>query len=71
MKPRRPIDSLTSAVEDIANSLRRRRQSRDLRVRLHSADGKVRTLDPQSDEAAPIVDAADALLSPTAAEPTP
>ena len=70
MKPRRPIDSLTSAVEDIAGSLRRRRESRDLRVRLHTADGRVRTLDPHSEEAAPIVDAADALLSPPA-EPTP
>ena len=70
MKPRRPIDSLTSAVEDLAGSLRRRRESRELRVRLHTADGKVRTLDPASDEAAPLVDAADALLSPPAA-PTP
>ena len=70
MKPRRPIDSLTSAVEDIASSLRRRRQSRELRIRLHGADGKVRTLDPDSDEAAPIVDAADELLSPPEA-PTP
>jgi hypothetical protein len=64
VKQRRPIDSLTSAVEDIAGSLRRRRESRELRIRLHTADGKVRTLDPGSDEAAPIVDAADALLSP-------
>jgi hypothetical protein len=70
VKPRRPIDSLTSAVEDIAGSLRRRRQSRELRIRLHAADGKVRTLDSASDEAAPIVDAADRLLSPPAA-PTP
>lgn len=70
MKQRRPIDSLTSAVEDIAGSLRRRRESRALRIRLHAADGVVRTLDPASDEAAAICDAADELLSPPAA-PTP
>jgi hypothetical protein len=68
VKQRRPIDSLTSAVEDIAGSLRRRRESRELRIRLHAIDGKVRTVDPDSDEAAPIVDAADVLLSPPAAE---
>jgi hypothetical protein len=67
VKPRRPIDSLTSAVEDITGSLRRRRQSRELRVRLYDADGKVRTLDPASDEATAIVEAADELLSPPAA----
>jgi hypothetical protein len=68
VKPRRPIDSLTSAVEDIAGSLRRRRESRALRIHLHGADGKVRTLDPASDEAAPIVDAADVLLTTPEAE---
>jgi hypothetical protein len=71
VKHRRPIDSLTSAVEDIAGSLRRRRESRELRIRLYSADGKVRTLEAGSDEAAPLVDAADVLLSRPPAEPTP
>jgi hypothetical protein len=70
VKPRRPIDSLTSAVEDIAGSLRRRRQSRELKIVVHGADGKVRTIDPASEEAEPILDAADQLLSPPAA-PTP
>lgn len=63
MKRRRRIDSVTSAVEDIAGSLRRRREARELRIRLHGADGKVRTVDPTSDEAQDLVEAADTLLS--------
>ncbi|MGI8594894.1 MAG: hypothetical protein ACR2ML_11115 [Solirubrobacteraceae bacterium] len=63
MKPRRPIDALTAAVEDVAGSLRRRRESRALRIRLYDAGGRVRTLDPDDPVARPLVEAADALLS--------
>jgi hypothetical protein len=50
-------------AEDVAGSLRRRRERRALRVRLHDAGGRVRALDPEGDEARPLVEAADALLS--------
>ena len=72
MKSRRPIDSLTSAVEDLAGSLRRRREARTLRIRVHTAAGSIRAVDPESDEATAIVEAADALLSlAPPEEPTP
>ncbi len=57
------MDALTAAVEDVAGSLRRRRESRALRVRLYDAGGRVRALDPDGEEARPLVEAADALLS--------
>ncbi len=63
MRPRRPIDALTAAVEDVAGSLRRRRESRALRIRLYDDAGRVRALDPDGEEARPLVEAADALLS--------
>jgi len=63
VKPRRPIDALTAAAEDVAGSLRRRRESRALRIRLYDEAGRMRTLDPDDEEARPLVEAADALLS--------
>lgn len=64
MRPRRPIEQVTSAVEDMAGALRRRRESRVLRIRSYDAAGRVTAIDPGSPEGERIVEAADALLSP-------
>jgi hypothetical protein len=64
VKPRRPIERVTSAVEDVAGALRRRREGRELRIRAYDAAGRVRAIDPGSAEGERIVEAADALLTP-------
>lgn len=64
MRPRRPIERVTSAVEDLAGALRRRREGRVLRIRAYDAAGRVTAIDPGSPEGERIVEAADALLSP-------
>ena len=62
MKPRGRLDSLTAAVGDVAGVLRRRREGREPYVRLHDARGRVRALDPSSEEAEPLLDAAAAMV---------
>jgi hypothetical protein len=49
-------------TQDVAGSLRRRRERLVLRVRLYDEGGRVRALDAEGDEARPLVEAADALL---------
>jgi len=71
MRPRGPLDALTSAVEDVTATLRRRRHARALRVRLYDEHGQVRALDPTADEARPLVEAASALLDAVAPPPSP
>lgn len=52
-----------SLSQDVAGSLRRRRERFVLRVRLHDDSGRVRALDAEGDEARPLVEAAGALLA--------
>ncbi len=48
--------------QDVAGSLRRRRERFVLRVRLYDDGGRARALEAEGDEARPLVEAADALL---------
>jgi hypothetical protein len=62
MKPRGPADSVAAAVGDLAGALRRRREAREPYVRVHDAEGRVRTLGPADPEAQALIDAAEALV---------
>ncbi len=62
MKPRGPMDSLNAAVGDLAGALRRRREGRGPYIRLHDADGRVRSVDPSTPEGEALLDAAQAIV---------
>ncbi len=61
MKPRGRADSVAAAVGDLAGALRRRREAREPYVRLHDAEGRVRTLRCNDPEAQALLDAAEAM----------
>jgi hypothetical protein len=67
MKPRGRMDSLNAAVGDLAGALRRRREGREPYVRVHHEDGRVVSLDLDTEEAEAVLDAAEALVDATAA----
>ncbi len=67
MSPRRPLGSLTAAVDELSAILRRRREDRARRVRIYDEQGHARALDPAGEEAAPLVDAAAAMIAAAAA----
>ena len=75
MKPRNRAESVAAAVGDLAGALRRRREAREPHVRVHDAQGRVRTLgavDPRAqallDAAEAMVDAVDARIRESAAD---
>ena len=75
MKPRNRAESVVAAVGDLAGALRRRREAREPHVRVHDAQGRVRTLgavDPRAqallDAAEAMVDAVDARIRESAAD---
>jgi len=67
MKPRGRMDSLNAAVGDLAGALRRRREGREPHIRLHDAEGRVRALDLEDEQAEALLDAAEAMVDATAA----
>jgi hypothetical protein len=67
MKRRRPLESLAGPIAGTRRALRRGRGRRAPRIRLHDASGHLRTLDLESPEAAPLLDAAQRLLDAAAA----
>jgi len=71
VKPRGAVDSLNAAVGDLAGALRRRREGREPYVRLHDADGRVRSLDLGDEQAEALLDAAEAMVDATAARAEP
>lgn len=62
MKPRGRAESVAAAVGDLAGALRRRREAREPYVRVHDADGRVRTLRPDDPVAQALLDAAEAMV---------
>lgn len=62
MKRRGRAESVAAAVGDLAGALRRRREAREPYVRVHDADGRVRTLDPADPQAGALLDAAEAMV---------
>lgn len=62
MKPRGGAESVAAAVGDLAGALRRRREAREPYVRVHAADGRVRTLRPDDLAAQALLDAAEAMV---------
>jgi hypothetical protein len=62
MKPRGPLDAFTGVVGDAAVALRRRREGRRPYVKLYDEAGDVRILDPESDEAAVMIEVASAMV---------
>ena len=62
MKPRNRAESVAAAVGDLAGALRRRREAREPHVRVHDAEGRVRTLPADDPQAQALLDAAEAMV---------
>ena len=62
MKPRNRAESVAAAVGELAGALRRRREAREPYVRVHDAQGRVRTLGPSDPGARALLDAAEAMV---------
>lgn len=62
MKPRNRAESVAAAVGDLAGALRRRREAREPYVRVHDAEGRVRTLPATDPQAQALLEAAEAMV---------
>jgi hypothetical protein len=62
MRRRGALDSLGAVVGDLTGALRRRREGRERRVRLYDERGHARTVDVEGEEAAPLLEAATAMI---------
>jgi hypothetical protein len=62
VKPRNRAESVAAAVGDLAGALRRRREAREPHVRVHDAQGRVRTLGAVDPRAQALLDAAEAMV---------
>ncbi|HVS29588.1 MAG TPA: hypothetical protein VHE14_08540 [Solirubrobacteraceae bacterium] len=59
---------MTAIVEDVGGAVRRRRQGREPRIRLHAPDGTMETLEPAQERGGALLEAAEAMLDAALAQ---
>ena len=69
MRSRSRLDAVTGVVGDAAGALRRRREARRPYAKLYAADGQARVLDPATDQARDLLEAAGTMVDAAAPEP--